>query len=228
MKTKRGLWQMRIRLADGTRIRSRPFPPGTSEAYAREKAAYWAEQHRGKTSADLGRTPSPRPAQPKELPKHEDRSGWWDRYFAYRAELKYYGTKGTYLKHIASVVGAKDPRSITQEDSRKLRRYLDDRDACGISPKTAENVWGIWTTACKAACGLWSKDKDGLRFKVRSDNPCAGVLPPDKDSDPKQLQFLYPDEFLALVSCTPSASRVAPGLRANRLPRDSRWGAAGT
>jgi integrase len=69
-----------------------------------------------------------------------------------------------------------------------------------VGPKTAFNAWTLWTTACKAACGQWAKDKDGIQFKVREDNIAANVHPPDRN-DPKQLQFLDPDEFLALVSC---------------------------
>ncbi|HEY5376277.1 MAG TPA: hypothetical protein VIK01_21500 [Polyangiaceae bacterium] len=35
---------------------------------------------------------------------------------------------------------------------------------------------------------------------MRSDNPCVGIAPPDID-DAKELQWLYPDEFLQLLSC---------------------------
>jgi hypothetical protein len=58
----------------------------------------------------------------------------------------------------------------------------------------------VLVTACKAACGKWPDDKDGRALKVRADNPAADVAPPDRGDD-KQLQWLYPDEFLALISC---------------------------
>jgi len=51
----------------------------------------------------------------------------------------------------------------------------------------------------KAASGQWKKDKQ-KKLRVRDDNPCLGVAPPDLD-DPKQLQWLYPDELLTLLSC---------------------------
>jgi integrase len=35
---------------------------------------------------------------------------------------------------------------------------------------------------------------------VRADNPCLGIAPPDID-DAKELQWLYPDELLRLLSC---------------------------
>lgn len=200
-RLKDGRLQMRIRLADGSRIRSEPLPAGTSEEYAREKAAYWQEQHRNKTAADLGRK-SPSPTEAPLLPlTAEKRGGWWDRYFTYRSGLGYYDTRGVFRVHVLPIIGDKEPRGCTQEDSRRLRRNLDDRITSGeVSAKTAFNAWTLWTTACKAACGQWAKDKDGIQFKVREDNIAANVHPPDRD-DPKQLQFLYPDEFLALVSC---------------------------
>jgi integrase len=58
---------------------------------------------------------------------------------------------------------------------------------------------GVWTTAAKAAAGQWKKDKS-RRLRVRDDNPCVGLAAPDLDED-KELQWLYPVEFTALVSC---------------------------
>src|SRR5690606_3988072 len=43
IKTRDGRWQAMVTRADGTRKRLKPFPKGTSEAMAREKAAYHAE-----------------------------------------------------------------------------------------------------------------------------------------------------------------------------------------
>lgn len=60
------------------------------------------------------------------------------------------------------------------------------------------NVWAVVTTAAKAAAGQWKKDKQ-KKLRVREDNPCLGVAPPDRD-DPKEQQWLYPDEFVQLVS----------------------------
>jgi len=44
VKTKSGLWQAFITLADGSRKRLPHFPKGTSEAMAREKAAAYSER----------------------------------------------------------------------------------------------------------------------------------------------------------------------------------------
>ncbi|MEO8182505.1 MAG: tyrosine-type recombinase/integrase [Deltaproteobacteria bacterium] len=68
-----------------------------------------------------------------------------------------------------------------------------------IAGKTAFNIWSVWTTAAKAAAGQWKKDKS-RKLRTREDNPCAGVAAPDRDGD-KELQWLYPVEFITLVAC---------------------------
>jgi integrase len=89
---------------------------------------------------------------------------------------------------------------VTTADCERLRDTLDTKVQAGdLAAKTAFNVWSVWTTAAKAACGQWKKDKS-RRSKVRDDNPCIGVAAPDRDDD-KELQWLYPDEFLVLVGC---------------------------
>lgn len=46
------------------------------------------------------------------------------------------------------------------------------------------------------------------KLRVRIDNPCVGIVPPDMD-DAKELQWLYPDEFMRLMACelVPLAAR---------------------
>lgn len=90
--------------------------------------------------------------------------------------------------------------AVTVVDCERLRDALDEKAQAGkVSPKTAFNAWTVLATAAKAASGQWKKDKQ-KRLRVRADNPCIGVAPPDLD-DPKELQWLYPDEFLRLVFC---------------------------
>ncbi|NVL73274.1 hypothetical protein HWN77_27335, partial [Escherichia coli] len=38
-------------------------------------------------------------------------------------------------------------------------------------------------------------------MRVRADNPCTNVQPPDK-TDARAKTFIYPTEFLALISCS--------------------------
>ena len=87
----------------------------------------------------------------------------------------------------------------------RMRDSLDTKIAAGSREregrtyrfgwKRAWNAWALFTSACKAASR--SKNKD---LRVRKDNPCLGVEPPDGGST-KQKQWLYPSELLALVSC---------------------------
>ncbi len=89
---------------------------------------------------------------------------------------------------------------VTPTDCERLRDALDAKALEGkASPKTMFNAWTVFTTAAKAAAGQWKKDKP-KKLRVRLDNPCTGIVPPDMD-DSKELQWLYPDEFLRLVSC---------------------------
>lgn len=47
----------------------------------------------------------------------------------------------------------------------------------------------------KAACQAKQRD-----LRVRSENPCTNVLPPEK-GDSRRKEWIYPKEFLALVAC---------------------------
>ena len=55
IRTKSGLWQAIVTLADGSRKRMPPFAKGTSKALAQERAAYWSEeaQRRGTSLSRL-------------------------------------------------------------------------------------------------------------------------------------------------------------------------------
>lgn len=108
-------------------------------------------------------------------------------------------TKGVYETHILPAI--KLPwEAITTADSERLRDALDQKAREGkCSQKTAFNAWTVWTTAAKAASGIWKKDEP-KKLQVRDDNPCVGVAPPELD-DGKELQWLYPDEFSRLMAC---------------------------
>src|SRR5689334_1802591 len=69
VKTRDGRWQAMLTLSDGTRHRLAPFPKGTSEEYARERAKFWAEkaQKRGI------RRPKPKVLKPSPV-----NNGWFD------------------------------------------------------------------------------------------------------------------------------------------------------
>lgn len=191
--TRRGLYQAVVELADGSLKRiTPPFPKGTSLAYAKERALYWQHQ-----SDEKGWRRPTRPEQPSE--PHKSGSKWWSDFLAHRDSLGLTRVTGHYDLHIKPVTAA-HPSTWTAKTCKDVRDSLDVRVAAGeISAKTAFNAWAVWTTACKAASGKWKKDKRET-LKVREDNPCVDIAPPDID-DPKDLQWLYPDEFSRLVSC---------------------------
>src|SRR5207302_3785957 len=60
---------------------------------------------------------------------------------------------------------------------------------------TAANAWGLVTVMFADACA-----SKRLEFRVRTDNPCANVRGPDAGVA-KAKVYLYPSEFLQLVSC---------------------------
>jgi integrase len=65
----------------------------------------------------------------------------------------------------------------------------------GLSGARARNVWSVLTSVMKEAAT--SKRRD---LRVRTDNPCTTVQPPDK-TDARAKTFVYPSEFLELMAC---------------------------
>jgi integrase len=56
-------------------------------------------------------------------------------------------------------------------------------------------VWTVVTTTFKATCMAKRRD-----LRVREDNPCTGVLPPER-GDSRRRTFIYPVEAGALFAC---------------------------
>ena len=187
VKTKLGLWQAIISLPDGTRKRLPAFPRGTSEAMAREKAAHYAER-------------ASKIALQSAAAQADDASKWWGDYDDHRTDRGLLSVHGIYRKHLQPKC-PKHPRDVTVADCEAVRDSLDAKIHSGeIAAKTALNTWTIWTTAMKAAAGRWKRDKP-RRFKVREDDPCQGVAPPDESDGEKELQWLYPAEYSQLMAC---------------------------
>jgi integrase len=210
---KPGRWRGRVTCTDGTRPWIDPLGdwPNSKQGRARavETIAHWAEELRAQ---GLGAVPlRGRKAKAFRAAAKGDREGWWKTYFEHRERLGIDSTKGVYETHILPVISTAW-EGVTTEDCERLRDALDQRARDGkCSQKTVFNAWTVWTTAAKAASGTWKKDKPKA-LKVRDANPCVGVAPPDLDDD-KQLQWLYPDEFLKLMTC----SDQAVPLEAKRL-----------
>ena len=83
----------------------------------------------------------------------------------------------------------------------------EDHQKAGSAWKTVASVWTLVTSMC---CDMVTAKK--REFRVRQDNPCRDVKPPERGSR-KAKQYLYPSEFLTFVSCdvyraTPTGART--------------------
>lgn len=217
LRTRDGRWQAQVLLADGTRKRLPPFPKGTSEAMAREKAAHWAEKYAGiaPKPTDHG-TNVPSPTVP------ETAMGRW-----FKAWIEDRNARGltashkdvsNYSLHIRASVGATHVRDWTPADLRKLSHDLDKKVQAGaIAWKTAINVWATATKMCSDAA---ESKVEALR--CRQANPALGVRGPDRGDEVGE-QFLYPSEFLKFVSCeaVPLHWRRVVALAVYLYPRDA-------
>ena len=191
-KTKAGAWQAIITLADGSRKRLPPFPKGTSEAMAREKAQALAERAR-----EMGVKKPTAPAAPVKPADSCER--WFETWLIDRQARGYSATGDNaahYRLHIAPSIGDKHIRTWARDDLRKLSHDLDTKvQAREISWKTAANVWATATKMCSDAANAKRDD-----IRCRDDNPATDVRGPDR-GDGRAKQWLYPSEFLRFVTC---------------------------
>jgi integrase len=184
VKNKRGQWQGIITLVDGSRKRLKAFPKGTSEEMARERTHVKALQAR-----QLG---AKKPVAASSTSAAEK---WWDDFFAARDAKGLSPVRSLYTTHLGPALGGKHPREWTREDCERVVAELDGKIGASITWKTAANAWGLFTKACKVA----SSAKSGA-LRVRSDNPCVGVEPPER-GEKKAKQWLHPSELSKLLEC---------------------------
>lgn len=222
LKTRAGLFQPFVTLADGTRKRLPPFPKGTSEAMARERTA--ALQERIDRDGLVAR---PKPKRRRVAPV-DPNAPWVTLWLAMRARRGLTAVRENeshWRMHIEPVLGVKHIKAWTPEDLRALVTSLDGKiEAGALSWKTARNVWATATRMCRDAVN--AKD-DAVR--VRSDNPALGLEGPERGAT-RGRQFLYPAEALAFVGCAevPLLWRVVLAvacytyLRAGEL-KELRW-----
>ncbi|HLK39415.1 MAG TPA: hypothetical protein VKU41_21800 [Polyangiaceae bacterium] len=89
--------------------------------------------------------------------------------------------------------------SVTREDVERVVEALDRRIALPddaddhISWKTASNAWVLVSKMFKDAMNAKQRD-----LRVRTDNPAAGVAPPEH-GERKAKVYLYPSEFARLI-----------------------------
>jgi integrase len=87
-------------------------------------------------------------------------------------------------------------RAVTSIDVEEIRDRLDARIHRGeIAWQTAFNAWTCLRMMFRDAREAKRRD-----IRVRTDNPTNDVAPPDRGTE-RAKQYLYPSEFLQLVSC---------------------------
>ena len=208
-----GHYVVRCSAPDGSRPLFHLDPsPKSPQARARALETAAAITERLHTEG-LGAAPvRPRAARPGVATTGDvksDPAAWWQAFLALRSDLGLTSVGGFVETHIRPVI-ATHPSDWTRDDVKRLRDELDakmmrpdpsdpERMLGTHSSKSCANYWTVFTTACKAASGRWTKDKRET-LKVREDNPAEGVAPPDRLDD-RETTWIYPNEFLKLVSC---------------------------
>jgi integrase len=193
VKTRDGRLQAIISLPGGGRKRLPAFPRGTSEAMAREKAAFYTEQ-----AFELG---IGRPAAKTDELADTDTpmARWLKAWVADRDARGHSSTRENlshYRLHIEPSIGPGHVQDWTKDTLRKLSADLDAKVQAGdMAWKMAGNVWG---TAIKMVDDAAASKLDTI--KCRDDNPATGVRGPYRGNEIGK-QFLYPSEFLQFVTC---------------------------
>ncbi len=199
-------FRFRVRLADGTKSERLEVPQGKTEAQARVFVAsiqqnenthhFFLEKKRqaARVLAEKRGVACP----------GETADAWHARFLKTRAEGPRTDSGYRWRKWVHPYIGDKAIARVTKEDIEAIRDVLDAaiaahiKDGRGpgrINAKTALNIWATLTTAFKYACQAKQKD-----LRVRSDNPCLGVLAPEK-GDSRRKSYIYPREFLQLAAC---------------------------
>jgi integrase len=167
-----------------------------SEEIAAERVAEIQAEIDRSGAAVLGAALAPKPAATVDT---NEMTTWFDAWIASkvaRGQTSTADPKAHYERHIRAAIGSKHVRDWTADDMRTLVTALDGKVSAGeISAKTASNIYG---TATKMVADAVRSKVAALR--VRVDNPTKDVEGPDRGDD-KAKQFLYPSEFLRLISC---------------------------
>lgn len=129
----------------------------------------------------------------------EAADAWAERWFADRERrgLTSVGDdRGRWSKWISTSIGKRPMATIETIELEQLVEKLDAHVLAGdLGAKTAKNAWGLVSKAFDDA----ARSKT-TALRCRKDNPAAGVRGPDPGVK-RSKAYLYPSEFLALVSC---------------------------
>jgi integrase len=206
-------FKARLRLADGTKTPRFVVDRGLDDDQARAHVAGMQalEDAHGALLAEKHEKARKRAQADGIACDRETADAWHARFLTSRVGIvgSIDDSKGRWRKWVSPIIGSTPMADVTRDQIEQVRDALDDAIAAfrkegrakkradrRLMPKAALNVWAVVTTAFKAACT--AKRATGLR--VREDNPCANVLPPEK-GDSRRKTWIYPSEFLQLASC---------------------------
>ncbi len=202
-------FRARLRLGDGTKGERFDVPQGLTEAQARRWVAgvQAEEDAQGLLLADKRNAARELAAKTRAPHDGETCDAWHARFLTARRIHPQGPPWYRWKKWIAPLIGEIPIAAVTRADVERVRDALDRaiRDfvvngpakgprARRIRGKTALNIWSILTTAFKAAHNA----KDAT-LRVRADNPCKDVLPPDV-TDSRKRPWLYPREVTMLLA----------------------------
>ena len=189
-KGDRTVYVARILLKDGTRRQLR-CPVGCTRERAEKDAARW--QLREDTTHELYLDKQRKAGVPLE---GETANEWHARFLASRKGVVGGARDAKWIwgKWVSPTIGPLPMVAITKDHIETIRDRLDAAMAAGtIRARTARNTWSALVTAFKASVG--SKQRD---LRVRTENPCIGVLPPE-DGECRRKCWLYPSEVDMLL-----------------------------
>lgn len=125
-------------------------------------------------------------------------SQWFERWLVDR-RVRGFSTVRTdgsrFRSQVEPAIGVLPMKGVAKEDIERLVAKLDETTRGGGSWRTAWNGWALTRAMFRDA----SRSKN-TALRVRDDNPCDGVAPPDRGVK-KVKQYITPTEFLALVTC---------------------------
>jgi integrase len=179
----------RVTMRDGTR----PWiclPPSETEERARERAAAMSEMARAP-----GSTYDPRAAKVEAGETFGAYIARWSADRVTRGIVSARGDVGALRKHCPRIWD-RPITAITRDDVEALVEDLDAEVAYdAISAGSAKQVWKVMRKAFDDATNAKTR-----ALRVLATDPCLGVRGPDGGLQ-RSKTWLYPSEFLKLVSC---------------------------
>jgi integrase len=153
---------------------------------------------------------------------------WFDDWHADRVKRKIVATdkedRGRINMHVVPVIGGRPMRLVARDEIEEIVRRLDAKIVGktegapgGIAWKTAHNVWTLVRTAFRDA--VTSKT---IALRVRDEDPTLGVQPPER-GEKKTKAFLFPSEFLRLVTASAIWDHDGSAAQLNRAKFARRW-----